>query len=58
MKVPISDTGTASSGMSVARQPCRNKYTTTITNPMAIRRVSTISFMPSVTTSVVSSEMV
>ena len=25
MKVPISETGTASNGISVARQPCRNR---------------------------------
>ena len=29
-KVPTSDTGTASSGMSVARQPCRKRKTTMI----------------------------
>ncbi len=30
MKVPISETGTASSGISVARQPCRKMKTTRI----------------------------
>ena len=53
--VPTSETGTASSGISVARQPCRKRYTTTITSTMAISSVSTISLMPSITARVVSS---
>jgi hypothetical protein len=35
MKVPMSETGTASSGMSVARQPCRKMKTTMTTRPSA-----------------------
>ena len=31
-KVPMSETGTASSGISVARQPCRKMNTTRITS--------------------------
>ena len=54
-KVPISDTGTANSGMRVARQPCRKMNTTIMTSPMASNSVCSISFMPSVTASVVSS---
>ena len=34
-KVPISETGTASSGMSVARQPCRKMKTTMMTRTSA-----------------------
>ena len=34
-KVPISDTGTASSGISVARQLCRKRKTTRITSTIA-----------------------
>ena len=52
--VPTSETGTASSGISVARQPCRNRYTTRITRPIAISSVSTISLIPSFTAQVVS----
>ena len=36
MKVPTSETGTASSGMSVARQPCRKTKTTIITSAETI----------------------
>ena len=46
-KVPISETGTASSGMSVARQPWRKMKTTMMTRISASKRVLTISFMPS-----------
>jgi hypothetical protein len=56
--VPRSETGTASSGISVARQPCKNTYTTMITRMMASTSVSTISLMPSDTARVVSSAMV
>ena len=55
-KVPTSDTGTASSGISVARQPCRKTKTTMMTRMRASTSVFTISPMPSVTASVVSSE--
>ncbi len=54
-KVPINDTGTASSGISVARQPCRKMKTTMMTSMMASTSVCSISFMPAVTASVVSS---
>ena len=55
--VPTSDTGTAMSGMSVARQFWRNRKTTTITRSVATTMVMTISLMPSVTGSVVSRPM-
>ena len=55
MNVPMSDTGTASSGISVARQPWRKRNTTMITSTIASKRVWVISLMPSVTGSVVSS---
>ncbi len=53
-KAPISDTGTAISGINVARQPCRNRKTTMITSTIASKSVWTISVMPSLTGSVVS----
>ena len=53
--VPIRDTGTAISGISVARQFWRNRNTTTITSSVASAMVVVISAMPSVTGSVVSS---
>ena len=56
MKVPTSDTGTASNGISVARQPCRKMKTTMSTRTMAMTSVRTISFIPWLTASVVSSE--
>ncbi len=56
-KVPISETGTASSGISVARQPCRKMKTTIMTRTSASQRVLTISLMPSRTAWVVSSGM-
>src|SRR5437762_3034416 len=49
-----SETGTASSGISVARQFWRNRNTTTITRPTASSSVLTISFIPSVMGRVVS----
>src|ERR1700740_3133475 len=55
--VPTSATGTASMGISVARQLCRKMYTTRITSAMAISSVSTISLIPEVTDLVVSSEV-
>src|SRR3984957_1176333 len=56
-KVPTSDTGTASNGISVALHPCKKMYTTMMTSPIAITSVSIISLMPSVTASVVSSDV-
>ena len=55
MKVPTSDTGTASSGIRVARKPCRKMNTTMTTRSSASKSVLTISWMPSLTASVVSS---
>ena len=54
MNVPISDTGTANSGINVGRQPCRNRYTTNMTSASASNKVCLISLMPSVTAKVVS----
>ena len=56
MNAPISETGTVSSGISVARQFCRNTNTTMMTRTTASTRVWMISLMPSVTGSVVSSD--
>ena len=56
MNAPTSDTGTVISGMSVARQFCRKTKTTMMTSATASNSVCTISMMPSVTGSVVSSE--
>ena len=56
MNAPTSDTGTVSSGMSVARQFCRKMNTTMMTRATASNSVVTISLMPSSTGSVVSSE--
>src|SRR6516162_2786064 len=56
-KVPIRDTGTASNGIKVARQPCRKINTTMSTSTMASTKVCSISFMPSVTASVVTEGM-
>ena len=53
--VPMSDTGTASIGISVARQFCRNRNTTMMTSTSASTSVFRISLMPSETGSVVSS---
>ncbi|MCY1180438.1 hypothetical protein D9M73_208800 [compost metagenome] len=44
-KVPISDTGTAASGMIEARQVCRNRITTSTTSTMASSRVWTTASM-------------
>ena len=54
MNVPISDTGTASSGIKVARKPWRKMKTTITTRTRASKSVFTISLMPSLTASVVS----
>ena len=58
MKVPIRDTGTASSGIRVARKPWRKMNTTMITRASASKSVITISLTPSRTAWVVSSEVV
>ena len=44
-KVPITDTGTASSGMMEARQVCRNRITTSTTSTMASSSVCTTDSM-------------
>ncbi len=44
-KVPMIATGTVSSGISVARQFCRNTNTTRMTSPMASNRVNSTSLM-------------
>ncbi|MNZ72093.1 hypothetical protein D3C78_904630 [compost metagenome] len=44
-KVPISDTGTAASGMIEARQVCRNSTTTSTTSTSASNRVCTTASM-------------
>jgi hypothetical protein len=51
--VPISTTGTAMVGISVARQFCRNRYITTTTSTMASIRVITTSLIDTVTKGVV-----
>ena len=56
MNAPTSDTGTVISGISVARQFCRKMNTTMMTRTTASKSVWTISLMPSVTGSVVSSD--
>ncbi len=56
-KAPISETGTVSSGISVARQLCRKTKTTNTTSAIASRSVQTISVMPAFTGAVVSSEI-
>ncbi len=56
MKAPMSETGTVSSGISVARQFCRKMNTTITTSATASKSVATISLMPSSTGSVVSSD--
>ena len=54
MKVPISETGTASEGISVALAFCRKMNTTRMTRPTAMYRLEMISAMPSSMASVVS----
>ncbi len=56
-KVPTSETGTVRSGMSVARQFWRNRNTTTMTSANASPSVIKTSRIPSVTGSVVSSDV-
>ncbi|MNV84449.1 hypothetical protein D3C71_1783230 [compost metagenome] len=53
-KVPISTTGTAMVGISVARKFCRNRYITRNTNTMASSRVFTTSLIEALTNGVVS----
>ena len=55
--VPTRETGTASSGISVARHPCRKRKTTRITSAIAMTRVRMISLIPWTTDRVVSSAM-
>jgi hypothetical protein len=52
--VPMSDTGTAIRGMSVARQFWRKRKTTRITRTIACQSVLAISLIPSVTGRLVS----
>jgi hypothetical protein len=52
-KVPISEIGTTRIGISVARQLCRNRYTTNTTSTKAMARVLTTSLRDSVTNGVV-----
>ncbi len=53
-KVPMMATGTAMSGMSVARQFCRNTSTTMATSTMASRSVLNTSMIDSLMNGVVS----
>ena len=55
MKVPTRETGTARRGMRVDRKPWRKMKTTITTRTRASKSVWTISVMPSLTASVVSS---
>ena len=52
-KVPTSDTGTTMTGMSVARQLCRKRYTTSMTSRKATPSVIITSFSDSMTNGVV-----
>ena len=54
MKVPISDTGTVSSGMIVARRFCRKMKTTSVTRMIASTNVCTILSIDALTAGVVS----
>ena len=51
-KVPMIDTGTATSGMTDARQVCRNSTTTITTSSTASNSVMTTSRMDSLTNTV------
>ena len=53
-KVPINDTGIATTGMMVARQSCRKTKITNTTKTTAINSVSYTSLIDAVTNSVVS----
>jgi len=48
-KAPITETGTATTGMRVARQLCRKTNTTNVTRAKASNRVFTTSLIDSVT---------
>ncbi len=52
--MPISETGTASIGMSVARALCRKRYTTSSTSSIASASVTTTSRIDTFTKRVVS----
>ncbi len=54
INVPINDTGMANTQISVARQLCRNRNTTNITNINASINVCTTSLMDAFTTDTVS----
>ncbi len=49
MNVPMSETGTASNGISVALQPCKKRNTTMVTSISASIIVRSISLIPEVT---------
>ncbi len=51
--VPMSEIGTARIGISVARQLCRKRNTTSVTSTKAMKSVFTTSFSDSVTNGVV-----
>ena len=54
MNVPMSDTGTVSSGISVARRLCRKMNTTSVTRMTASKKVWMISSIDASTAGVVS----
>ena len=54
VKVPIKDTGIASTGIKVALQFCKNKNTTNITSASASRSVTITSLIEACTTDTVS----
>ena len=56
-KVPMSETGMVTAGMSVVRQSSRNTKMTRMTSPMATASVKSTSWMEALTTSVVSKAM-
>ena len=53
-KVPTIATGIARIGISVDRQFCKKKNTTSVTNPNAINKVFTTSLIETFTTDIVS----
>ena len=55
--MPISEIGTATIGISVARQLCRKRYTTASTSTIASMRVLTTSLIEAETKRVVSKGM-
>ncbi|MCY1533862.1 hypothetical protein D9M68_692110 [compost metagenome] len=54
INVPIMDTGMANTGMSVARQLCRKRNTTKVTNMMASIKVMTTELIEAFTIETVS----